>query len=48
MAFLNFGDYRPDLALGAPGEDDKLGLASGEENCGLATEATFARTSDKN
>ena len=45
---MDFGDYRLDLALRAAGEDDELRLASSEEDCGLATEATFAGTSDEN
>lgn len=48
MACLNFIDDRLNLALGAASEDDELGLASGEEDCGLATETTLAGTGDEN
>ncbi len=48
MAVIDFRDDRSDLALGAAGEDDELGLASGKEDCGLGTEATLAGTSDEN
>lgn len=47
VAFLDFIDDRLNFALCAASEDDELGLASGEEDCGLATETTLAGTGDE-
>lgn len=48
VGFVDFRNDRLNLALGAAGENDELGLASGEEDCGLTPETTLAGTGDEN